>query len=100
MSIRVEHPLGLEAEGLQTDRAHWNLSVAVLYEEAVRRREGVIAAEGPLVCLTGDHTGRSPNDKFIVRDASSDELVAWGAVNRPMTPAHFEILHAEMLASL
>src|SRR5258706_10394937 len=100
MGTRVEHPLGLEAEGLRKGAVHWNLSVAALYEEAVRRKEGLIAAEGPLVCLTGPHTGRSPKDKFIVRDGSSEALVAWGAVNRPMTPAQFDVLHADMLASL
>src|SRR3990167_9497384 len=100
MSSTVKQARGLEPEGIHTDQIHWNLSVAALYEEAVRRREGVIAAEGPLVCRTGHHTGRSPNDKFIVRDASSDAQVAWGAVNRPMTPAQFDVLHEEMLASL
>ena len=100
MRTTVEPPGGLELEGIQSGRIHWNLSVAALYEEAVRRREGVIAAGGPLVCRTGHHTGRSPNDKFIVRDASSDAEVAWGAVNRAMTPAQFDALHEEMLASL
>ena len=62
----------------------WNLSAAALYEEAVRREEGVIAAEGPLACRTGQHTGRSPNDKFIVREPSSEAEIAWGKVNRPI----------------
>jgi phosphoenolpyruvate carboxykinase (ATP) len=100
MSHTVDPPRRLESEGIHTNQVHWNLSVAALYEEAVRRHEGVIAAEGPLVCRTGPHTGRSPNDKFIVRDASSDAQVAWGAVNRAMTPAQFDALHEEMLASL
>src|SRR6266480_254445 len=62
----------LDREGIRTDRVKWNLSTAALYEEAIRKQEGVIAAEGPLVCRTGSHTGRSPNDKFIVREPSSD----------------------------
>jgi len=69
MSTKAEPPSSLDPEGIYTDKVHWNRSVAVLYEAAVRRREGIIAAEGPLVCRTGHHTGRSPNDTFIVRDA-------------------------------
>ena len=56
----------MEADGLKGAKARWNLSSPALYEEAVRRGEGLIAAHGPLVCRTGQHTGRSPNDKFIV----------------------------------
>src|SRR5204863_2007848 len=62
--------------------------------------EGVIAAAGPLACRTGQHTGRSPNDKFVVREASSEAQIAWGRVNRPMDPAHFDALHRDMAASL
>ena len=57
--------------GIEGARGLWNLSGPALYEEAVRRAEGVIALGGPLVCLTGPHTGRSPNDKFVVREAPS-----------------------------
>jgi len=90
----------LDEEGIAAGRVFANLSVPVLYEEAIRREEGIIAAEGPLVCRTGQHTGRSPNDKFIVKEPSSEQAVAWNAVNRPMSPAHFDALHREMAASL
>src|SRR6266700_3548236 len=90
----------LEREGIRTDRVRWNLSVAALYEEAVRRNEGEIADGGPLACRTGQHTGRSPNDKFVVREASSEAHIAWGAVNRPMTEADFQTLHADFLNAL
>src|SRR4051794_7313622 len=100
MSTEVDRARGLEREGIQTDRVRWNLSTAVLYEEAVRRREGMIAAEGPLVCRTGQHTGRSPNDKFVVREPSSEAEIAWGKVNRPLDPAQFDALHKDLLASL
>jgi phosphoenolpyruvate carboxykinase (ATP) len=53
-----------------------------------------------LVCRTGQHTGRSPNDKFVVREPSSEQHIAWGKVNRPMDPAQFELLHDDLLASL
>src|SRR3954454_6993498 len=100
MSTEVDRARGLEREGIQTDRVRWNLSTAVLYEEVVRRREGMIAAEGPLVCRTGQHTGRSPNDKFVVREPSSEAEIAWGKVNRPLDPAQFDALHKDLVASL
>ncbi len=78
---------------------HRRLSVARLYEEAVRRGEASIAAEGPLVASTGELTGRSPNDRFLVRSSPSAELVDWGAVNRPLEPELFERLHRRMLAA-
>jgi phosphoenolpyruvate carboxykinase (ATP) len=92
--------LSLENEGISNARIQQNLSVATLYEAVIRRQEGVIAAEGPLVCLTGLHTGRSPHDKFIVQDGPDALAVAWGAVNRPMTPAHFEALRRDLVGSL
>jgi len=100
MSTGVERARGLERDGITTDRVRWNLSTAALYEEAVRRNEGVIAAEGPLTCRTGAHTGRSPNDKFVVREASSEEHIDWGKVNRQMEPAVFDVLHRDLLSSL
>jgi phosphoenolpyruvate carboxykinase (ATP) len=97
----AERKIGLEDIGINApSKVHWNLSVGALYEEAVRRGEGVIAAEGPLVCGTAPHTGRSPNDKFIVREPSSEDHVAWGKVNRPMAGAAFDSLERRMLASL
>jgi phosphoenolpyruvate carboxykinase (ATP) len=100
MSTEVERARGLDRDGIRTDRVRWHLSTAALYEEAVRRHEGVIAANGPLSCRTGQHTGRSPNDKFIVREPSNEREIAWGKVNRPMEPSHFDALHRDMLASL
>jgi phosphoenolpyruvate carboxykinase (ATP) len=80
--------------------AKWNLPAACLYEEAIRRGEGLVAAEGPLVCRTGEHTGRSPKDKFLVREPGTENEIAWGPVNRAMTPAQFDQLHHDMLVSL
>jgi phosphoenolpyruvate carboxykinase (ATP) len=102
MSTDVErvHSLFLETQGLKGDRARWNLSNASLYEEAVRRQEGHIAASGPLVCRTGHHTGRSPGDKFVVREPTAAANIAWGTVNRPMSEDHFEALQADFIRSL
>jgi phosphoenolpyruvate carboxykinase (ATP) len=101
MNSSTTRTSGLEVHGITAaHQVHWNLTPAVLYEHALRRAEGVIAAEGPLVCRTGQHTGRSPNDKFIVKDAESDRHVHWGKVNRPMSPDHFAALRAEVVAHL
>jgi phosphoenolpyruvate carboxykinase (ATP) len=91
--------MSLDVHGLTTG-VRRNLSAAALYEEAVRRSEGIIADEGPLVCRTGPHTGRSPNDRFIVQEPSSEREIAWGSVNRPMSSEHFEALERDMLLSL
>ena len=92
---------GLENHGIQNvANVYWNLSTPMLYEEAIRRREGRMAHLGPLVVRTGHHTGRSPNDKFIVKEPSSVDKVWWGKVNRPMEPAKFETLYRRMLAYL
>ena len=92
---------GLEAHGVQTSKpVHFNLSPAALYEHAIRRQEGVIAAEGPLVCRTGAHTGRSPNDKFVVKEPSSEGHVWWGKVNRPMEAAAYDALRRDVVAHL
>jgi phosphoenolpyruvate carboxykinase (ATP) len=101
MSTQVERAHGLETVGiLRSGRVHWNLSPAALYEEAVQRREAILAADGPLVARTGQHTGRSPNDKFVVREPASEKHVHWGAVNRPVDADKFDTLHKDLVAYL
>ena len=91
--------LGLQAIGFpQTGRLHWNLSEPALTEEVVHRAEGVLSADGPLVCRTGAHTGRSPNDKFFVREPSSENHIYWGSTNRAIDEASFDLLHQDMAA--
>jgi phosphoenolpyruvate carboxykinase (ATP) len=92
---------GLDAHGIRSSKPiHGNLPTAALYEHAIRRAEGVVAAEGPLVCRTGAHTGRSPNDKFVVQEPSSTGNIWWGKVNKPMQPAHYDALRADVVAHL
>lgn len=82
------------------NRIFWNLTTPALYEQAVTRNEGIIAHLGPLVVRTGHHTGRSPNDKFIVKEDSSSEHIWWGKVNRAFDAEKFDRLHNRMLAYL
>ncbi len=92
---------GLEIHGIRNvSQQYWNLTTGALYDEALRRGEGTVAHLGPLVVRTGHHTGRSPNDKFIVKEPSSEANIWWGKVNRPIAPEHFEGLYARMLAYL
>jgi len=91
----------LARQGIDTAaELHWNLTTAPLVEMALRRGEGVLAKDGPLVVATGKHTGRSANDKFIVRDAETEESVWWGKTNKGMAPEHFAALKADFLAAL
>jgi len=77
-----------------------NLSTAALYEAAIRDGEGLIAAEGPLVVSTGTHTGRSPKDKFIVREPSSEANIWWGDVNHEISEEHYDKLRSRLMAYL
>ena len=77
MAVITGEPIGLERFGLGPVRgASRNLIAAALFEEAIRRREGIAAAAGPLVVRTGKHTGRSPQDKFFVREPGSEQRLS------------------------
>src|SRR5207249_10212233 len=92
---------GLEVSGLAPQSAvHWNLTPPELYEHAVRRGEGVIAERGPFCAVTTPHTGRSPGDKFLVREPGSKDHIWWGKVNQPLSPAHFERLRGDVIRHL
>jgi phosphoenolpyruvate carboxykinase (ATP) len=88
---------GLEKQGFRNLKSVlWNLPAAALYEQAVARGEGHIARGGAFVALTGQHTGRSASDKFIVRDSETDSQVWWDN-NKPMEPAAFDALWRSMM---
>ncbi len=92
---------GLAAQGLKPKGdVHWNLTAPVLIEQAVRRGEGRFAEMGPFAAITAPHTGRSPNDKFLVKDSASEADVDWGKVNQPFTEAQFETLLADVKSYL
>lgn len=101
ISPRTHSPIGLDAQGLSNLRTvYWNLSTPGLYEEAIKRDEGIMAHLGPLVVRTGQFTGRSPNDKFIVDEPDVHEHIWWGKVNRPIAPDRFAELHRRMASYL
>jgi phosphoenolpyruvate carboxykinase (ATP) len=89
---------GLDKLGISGARTvYWNLPPARLVEQAIQRGEAQLAAEGPLVCRTGQHTGRSPNDRFVVRDSSIDGDIWWGDVNKPFDREKLDALFARAL---
>ena len=89
--------VGLEAQGLDPKgEVHWNLVAPVLIQSAIRRNEGQLADMGPFCAVTTPHTGRSPNDKFLVKEPSSIEDVDWGKVNQPLSDAQFDTLLADV----
>jgi phosphoenolpyruvate carboxykinase (ATP) len=91
--------LGLEQHGIRkVNAAYWNLGTAQLLEHAIQRREGSMSSGGSLVVRTGQFTGRSPKDKFIVQDEITGTDVAWGPVNQPMSEANFDRLYSGMAA--
>jgi phosphoenolpyruvate carboxykinase (ATP) len=91
---------GLAHQGIDTEATlYWNLGTSALVEHAIRNGEGLLAKDGPLVVQTGEHTGRSAKDKFIVRDAETDGTIWWDNV-ASMTPENFAALKADFLAAL
>ncbi len=92
---------GLEVLGIhQVATAYWNLSPAELVEHALQNKEGVLAANGALMCDTGKFTGRSPKDKFTVKDEKTADSVWWGDINIPFSPEQFDALHQKMVKFL
>ena len=88
---------GLDAQGLSPNgTVHWNLVAPQLIQRAIERGEGTLADMGPFCAVTTPHTGRSPKDKFIVREPSAEHDVDWGKVNQPLAPAHFDTLLADV----
>src|SRR3546814_6072807 len=99
--VKAKSSVTLEKQGFSSEAVqHWNLGTAPLLEAALVNGEGKLAKDGPLVVATGKHTGRSANDKFIVRDAETENSVWWGKTNKGMTPEHFAALKEAFLKEL
>jgi len=97
--IGVRNPgNGIETCGLKTTgKVHYNLGAAELVELALSRGEARLTAHGALVAYTGQHTGRSPKDKFVVRDDVTEDKVWWDN-NKPMSSAHFQALYDDFIS--
>jgi phosphoenolpyruvate carboxykinase (ATP) len=90
---------GLQESGIRNaNNVYWNFAPAALVEQTITRGQGELADNGGLCVATGEFTGRSPKDKFAVKDANSENEVWWGEVNHPISPAQFQSLKAKILA--
>lgn len=93
----LKSDFGLEHHGLFNFRkAYWNLPAEALYEEIIFRGEGQISLNGPVVVNTGKHTARAANDKYIVRESTTEDNVWWGQYNRPYERAQFDELYSRL----
>ena len=91
----------LSQHGLEpTGKVHWNIDSEGLHTQAVELGEAKLTSDSVLLAVTGERTGRSPNDRFIVDEAGMAEDVWWGEVNRPTAPAVFERLLVKTRAHL
>ena len=96
-SVVRESSVGLGKQGLNPrGEVLWNLIAPELFQTAIRRGEGELADMGPFVAITSPHTGRSPNDKFVVRDPQSENDVDWGKVNQSLAPDKYELLLSDV----
>jgi len=92
---------GLDDQGFETGATlHWNLETAPLVEAAIHRGEGRLTKDGALLVDTGKFTGRSVKDKFVVRDATTEDTINWGSINQPMTAEHWANLKSDFMAAL
>ncbi len=87
------------AELLSEGKTHFNLSPAALVENSIRRDEATMASNGAINAFT-NRTGRSPKDKFVVRDETTAHIVNWGSVNAPFEPEKFDVLYARVMEYL
>jgi phosphoenolpyruvate carboxykinase (ATP) len=88
---------GLDYLGFSNQRkVYWNLPIEALYEEIVFRGEAKISHQGPIVVNTGKHTARAASDKFVVREATTEENIWWGQYNRPISPEKFDGLFTRL----
>jgi phosphoenolpyruvate carboxykinase (ATP) len=97
----VRSEVDLSEHGIEPDAVvHYNPTVALLYSHTLRRDEGKLSEGGPLVVDTGEHTGRSPNDKFLVRAPDSEDRIWWGTVNEEVGEDQFEGLRDKVTTFL
>src|SRR5229473_1091274 len=85
---------------LNSNKVHRNLHSGVLVEQAIRRGEGLLADNGALVAYTGKYTGRSPKDKFTVKDPITADLVNWGDINHAFAPEKCDALFERVVEFL
>src|SRR6267154_6524507 len=100
MATSVLDAATIVSELFKINKAHRNLQSGALVEQAIQRGEGQLADNGALVAYTGKFTGRTPKDKFTVKDAITSDLVNWGDVNTAFEPEKFDALFERVVEFL
>ena len=100
VSKKSSETISLASHGIVHDSVRYQLSSEKLHEITLEKGMGVQADSGALAINTGEFTGRSPKDRFIVKDAVTSEKVWWGAINIPFEPDAFDALYAKVIAYL
>lgn len=106
--LNIKTPAEAQADALKSDyglgnqgfrnlrKVYWNLPTEALYEEAVFRGEGQISKDGPMLVKSGKHTARAAQDKYVVREPTTEAHIWWGEYNRPMSTEKFDELFSRM----
>ena len=98
-AMKLASDYRLKNHGLMyLDRVFWNLPEEALYEEIIFRNEGKITKQGPVLVNTGKHSARAANDKFVVKEESTEDKIWWGEYNRPITTEKFNQVLARVQA--
>ena len=85
---------------MKVDRAYWNMNSTMLIESAITSGEGQLTDMGALSVSTGTFTGRSPKDRFIVKDDITKDVVWWGPINSPMASIDFDRIYGRIMSYL
>lgn len=97
MNAVMEDKKNLEKYGIRDAIAHWNLDAETLQQITVEKGMGVESDNGTLAINTGKFTGRSPKDRFLVKDDYTKDKIWWGRINKPISPENFDKLQQEVV---
>ncbi|RSK41836.1 phosphoenolpyruvate carboxykinase (ATP) [Mangrovimonas spongiae] len=89
--------ISLEKYGIKNAKVQYQLSADELHEETIEKGQGVEASSGALAVKTGEFTGRSPKDRFIVKDSITEDKVWWGDINLPFDSEKFDNLYDKVV---
>lgn len=95
---KYKSSVGLDRQNISSEKnIYWNMGAEILYEHSIKQNLGIVSKGGALVVETGVHTGRSANDKFIVKEHSSKDNIWWGKVNVALSKENFNKIHDRIL---
>jgi len=96
--MTMPNPTISKSLSIASKKTYWNLSPELLIEASIKQGQGILSDQGALCIETGTFTGRSPKDKFIVKDSLTSNTVDWNDINQEISPEHFDGLREKMEA--